>query len=409
LPVIFQKYFIENIAQFNHVFAAVDLNVIAAKGDYQWLKPSYSTYACADQAGSQTDQGVFAVLSKTDKDDPQGLSQQVDHRIFQSMPAGANSALAISAEKVLKHVFMQGAVNTIPGSKAEDFEINNDNLWIVNKNDVTWGNFTLENGQILTPVIKAHNFQLGLVGQTLQLQIINATAKWLGWKGPGEIALHMNITQNFDFQLKQKGNGEYVLVPKSEKDGPSVKEITSTVTVSEGVTIFEVCVGIGLSFIGSILGGGLDELFNKTESIVVQTLLEGTIKLTEEAIRQLIEHMGEEAVEEAEIAAAESAANAMINGSHTEFTTEFNHAIAANKWKIFGGAMQGLLAVPSELIPDLVKLVAEGEVEKVPSFNNFADNSSGAATFPGSTGWDLKGAGLNGPFTITGNLKSAGS
>lgn len=407
LPSIFQQYFIQHVAQFKAVFAAVELNVTAEKSAYQWLKPGYSTYACADLAGGQPGEGIFAVLNKTEKGSPDGLTPQVDSRLFQSLPAGSDAALAISAEKLLQHVFLQGAMNVIPGSKAEDFEINNNNLWIVNKNDVTWGNFTLENGKILTPVIKANNFQIGLAGNTLQLQIIDATAKLPGWDLPGEIDLHMNITQEFEFRLKQKANGEYVLIPKPELDGPSVKEITSTVTISKDLTIFEICIGIGMSFIGSVLGGGFNEFFNEAESIAVESALEGTIKLTEEAIKQVIEHMGEQAVEEAELAAAGSAATAMMNSSHPEYTAEFDHAIAANKWKIFGAAMQGLLALPSESIPDLIKLVAAGETEKLPSFSSFADNASMPISFPGSTGLNLKTAGLNGPFLLAGNLQQS--
>lgn len=161
LAAIFKNYFNAHIHQFTEVFAAVNVNVVANKVNDQWLKPTYTTYACADTGSGQ---GVFAVLSKTDKDDANGLTQQVDNRILQTLASGANVALALSPEKVLEHMFLPGAVFALQGSKAEDFEIDNDNLWITNKNDVSWGNFVLNGGQVIAPTIKAGNFQTRVNG-----------------------------------------------------------------------------------------------------------------------------------------------------------------------------------------------------------------------------------------------------
>lgn len=407
LPRIFQNYFIANIANFNQVFAAVVLNAAADKDDYKWLKPTYTTYACADTVGGQLNEGVFAVLCKTDNDDPKGLSQQVDNRILQSLPAGANSALALSAQKVLQHIFMPGAVLTIQGSKLEDFEIDNDNLWITNKHDVVWGNFTLDSGKIITPTIAAKKFQLGLVGQTVQLQIIDAVAQWPDWEGPGEIDLHMNLTQHFEFQLKQKTNGEYVFVPKPDTEGTSVKAITTDVTVSKCVTIFEVCLGIAVSIIGAILGGAIGGLFDAGAAVAAKSSEEAVITITEDAINDVAEEAGDEAVQAAEKEAADSASEALEAADDPGFATRFKNAITANKWKLFGGAMGGILTAPVGMISEFMTLVADGDLEKIPSFNDFAGVCTGATSFPGATGWDLKSAGLNGPLVITGDLKTA--
>jgi F0F1-type ATP synthase membrane subunit c/vacuolar-type H+-ATPase subunit K len=371
------------------------------------LKPSYTTYACADTVSGQLDQGVFAILSKTENDDHKGLSQQVDNRILQSLPEGANSALAISAVKTLKHVFMQGAVATIHGSKLEDFEVDNDNLWIYNKKDVTWGNFTLEGGQVLSPVIKAKNFQLGLVGQTIQMQIIDATAKWPDWKGPGEIDLHMNITQHFEFELKQKTNGDYVLVPKSEKDHTSVKEIVTSVAVSKGVTIFEICLGIGLAIIGAVVGGAIGGAFDATTIAVAESGEQAVITITEETIEEATAEVSEEVLQQAEKDAALVAEDSLKAVDDPGFFSKFKSAITANKWKLFGGAVGGFVTFPTGMVADFMTLIAEGKLEDIPPFNEFAATCTGATTFPGSTGWDLKSAGLNGPLVISGDLKSA--
>ncbi len=407
LPGIFQNYFCANIAQFNQIFAAVDLNVIADKGDYQWLKPSYTTYACADSVSGKLNDGVFAVLSMTDKDQPTQLSHEVDNRILQSLPDGANSALALSATKVLEHIFLPGAVYTIQGSSTDDFKIDNDNMWITNKNDVTWGNFTLDNGKEITPTIKAGNFQLGLVDQTAQLQIIDATAKWPDWKGPGEIDVHMNITQHFEFELKQNSSGGYVFIPKPDTDGTSVKAITTNVTVSKGVEIFEICLGIAVSIVGAVVGGAIGGLFDAAGSVATESAEQGVITITEDGINDAAEQAGKDAIENAEKDAADSAANSVENAAKPGYATRFKNAISANKWKIFGGAMGGILTSPVGMISTFMELVAKGDLENIPTFNDFASNCIGSTTFPGSTGWDLKSAGLNGPLVITGDLKAA--
>jgi hypothetical protein len=409
LPNIFQNYFIAHIASFNQVFAAVDVNVKADKGDYQWLKPTYTSYACADTVGGGLANGVFAVLSKTDGSSAAELSQEVDNRILQSLPNSANSALAISPEKALKHIFMPGAVYAIQGSTLDDFEITNDNMWITNNKDVVWGNFELDNGKTLTPTIKKNNFQLGLVDQTVQLKIIDATAKWPDWKGPGEIDVHMNITQHFEFELKQNSTGGYVFVPKPDTNGTSVKEIVTNVTVSKGVEIFEICVGIAVSIIGAVVGGAIGGLFDAGSAVATETAEQGTVTITEDAVNEVSEQAGTEAVENAEREAAEGASESVSNAAKPGYLAKFKNAITANKWKIFGGAMGGILTSPVGMISTFMKLVADGDLDKIPTFDGFAANCIGATTFPGSTGWDLKSAGLNGPMVITGDLKSADS
>lgn len=236
------------------------------------------------------------------------------------------------------------------------------------------------------------------------MQIIDAVAQWPDWKGPGEIDIHMNIVQNFEFLLKQKTNGEYVLVPKLESEDPSVQSITTTVTVSKGVTIFEVCLGLALSIFSSVLDG-VGEVFDAASTVAVESAESAVITITKEVIKGIAEEIGKLAVMEIEESAAESASDAVENSDESGFETKFANAITAHKWKIYGGVLGAALSVPADKIPEYIKLVAAGNLDAVPSFNAFADSSSGPIKFPGSTGLDLKTFSLNGPLIITGNLK----
>lgn len=414
LPNIFQEYFIKNIADFNHVFAVVDLNLKADTRDYQWLMPTSTSYACAPARDKTLKNSVFAILCTTD-DAPTGLLEQgVDARLLENLAAGTNSRFLINSFKVLQHILLPGAVLNIQGSSADDFDIINDNNWIATNKDLTWGNFELEGGNKISPVIKAGNFKMGIEDNFIVIQIIDAQADWTGWHGPGEIILHLNMTQYVELELKKTAKG-WVLMPKPlfEKVGDKVikhgeMNIACNVTTSEGVQIFEICVGIAAAIIGSIVGSVLGAAFDAAGTVVVKDTTQAAIKVVaDDVIPALLREVEGDFIKFGEDTALLAATDAVENAGTKTFSQTFKTAISSAKWKLFGGLLGTALGSQIGFITTYMKLAANGQFDDIPTFNNFAASCIGATTFPGTSDWELKDAGLRSSLALTGDLKIA--
>ncbi|GGK72713.1 TULIP family P47-like protein [Mangrovihabitans endophyticus] len=406
VPGLFLDWFNAHIEEFNHVFAVTVINTLADVGDYQWLKPTDVSYACADAIDDSPDHSVFGSLclteGRTTSDNP-NLSQSIDSRLLADMPATANSAFAIAPERVTSKLLLPGAIHCIQGSDASDFEIINDNLWVANKNDVIWGNFELDNGDRVQPRIAKNKFQIGLKGEFVRVEVTDATFDWPGWHGPGHITVHMNYVQEFAFELQEAPQG-YIFVPK---EGVGTKTVTASVISDKDVLIFEivlgVAVGIALACIGSALGARLGSAAQKG----VTSATEGAVQVSEAAIEEVVGEAGSQAVRAAEREAASAAAESIAHAANPSYYQKFTTALLANKWKIFGGMIGSILATPVGLIGEITKAVADGDVEKIPAFDKFAAQCIGSTTFPnvGDT-WKPSTAGLQGPLVIRGELST---
>jgi hypothetical protein len=401
LPQIFQKFLTAHLEEFNHTFSVLIINEDADKRDYNWLKPTSVSYACADSSDKSLNESVFAVLCMT-QNNPVGANQHgIDNRILQNLPKDANSAFGISDTQVMRHIFAPGAVAVIQGSKPQDFHITNDNLTILNQSNITWGNFKLDDGNVVRPVIGAKRFQMTLQAGEVLVQITDATFDWPSWHGPGRIEVNLTLNQYFQFDLKPNGKGGYVFVPKK---GAGTKNMTASVTVSKGVKIFDICIGIAGSLIGGVLGGVLGGAISAGDAVATDSATEGVVTISEDTITNAVNEADDTALQETEETAAEQGSDSIKEGSNPSYIQRFKTALWANKWKIFGGAMGALIGAQPSMISEYMVLAAKGDLESIPPFNNFAANCIGATHWPQTKGWDLLGARLQGPLVINGNL-----
>lgn len=401
LPSIFQAYFIDNIALFNHVFSVVMLSETAYVDDYAWMKPTSMSYAVADASDGSLDKSVFSMLTMTGNK-PIGIKPHaVDPRILDGLPEGANAALGLSGVNVLRHIFLPGAVAVIQGSKTEDYLIGDDGLWLENKADLTWGQFELDDGKIVQPKIAAGKFRVGLEGDSVRLEITGASFPWPSWHGPGEITVSMNLVQYFQFELQPRGDGTYVFIPKT--GSTDVEDVTADVTTSPGVDIFSVCMSIGTAVVLAIGGA----LFGKLLSCEGKIAAKGTkaaITIGKDVVEETEALIGREGMQELEVEGAETASQAVKNAANKSWTQKFTSCIAAQKWKILGGMFTALASGLVGSTAELIKAAAEGDMEKIPPFDDFAETCLGATHWPNTEGFALKSAGLRGPLVITGLL-----
>src|SRR5262249_48924054 len=136
-----------NLQQFNHVFAAVDLNVTADNGAFQWLKPTKLGYAVNTEGADSSDDYVFGVLAMTSGRDDPNLSNQISSNII---PSGANAGFLVSQERYIDQIFMPGAYMLFNGATGADFDTTNDGTTITNTQPLAFQKFVLDDGSVIS-------------------------------------------------------------------------------------------------------------------------------------------------------------------------------------------------------------------------------------------------------------------
>ncbi|WP_082369049.1 TULIP family P47-like protein [Arthrobacter sp. ERGS1:01] len=115
----------QNLGQFTYVFAVVALNRVSDSPQFQWLAPTYTSYAYYD--GSSTDPSedaaYFGALTMNGRD-PVGLANQLP---ASAIPAGQGAAMLIGMRLYMENMVLPGVQAAFPGSSVTDFKIGNAN------------------------------------------------------------------------------------------------------------------------------------------------------------------------------------------------------------------------------------------------------------------------------------------
>lgn len=387
LPEVFGKYFNANKQDFKHVFHIMMINEEADKDAFAWIKPSAVGYAVA-APGTQptTATSVFGVLAMVDGGKIGPLQQpSVDIASLVGLPAGANSAFAISAAKVTKHILLPGAIATIQGSKASDFTLSDSGLNITNKNKLTWGHFDTGQGTH-SPVIDAGNFLMRLDGDHVLVEITNAY-----FSPSAGVTLHMNLTQRFGFETVKRDDGKFVFVPDIKSFGsPS---ITTNVSVSKGMEIAEIVIG-SIGIVAALAGAGsslASALTDATETAVTSTT-EGVLTLSEDSIASASQSLPESELSAINNEAADNVDSGLAEADNASFVQRGSF-FKTTQFRVYAGltaALTGIVAGSMALAKPLTAL----RYEDIPAFDHFAANVLGASKWPMTEDYELLGAGL---------------
>lgn len=379
LDSIFKNYFNANISQFNNVFAVMDLNAVADKDGFQWLKPHRFSYAVATAEDGSLENSVFGLLAMIDNNEISPTMQQaVDVNALQNLATGANSAFVISETLVAQKMLFNGALSTIQGSSAADFGFSEDGLSVVNVNDVTWGNFQTSNG-IISPTISKNNFTLRADDTSVLLEIIDAQYE----NSPG-VTVHMNITQRFTYNTVKAQNGNYVFIPDTSDLGNA--QVSTTVSLSKGLQITQIVMGVvaavaGLlcaaSAVASCMAGAADVAVNAGANAAAVGM-DGAAAA---------EQAGAAAVEE-ENAAGAVAADAGAAAPGQAGLVQNCGLLASTQFRAATGLIGAIAGITSGSIM-IAKAITEGRYNDIPAFDDFAANCMGASIWPGLTNYTL--------------------
>lgn len=384
MNTILTNYFNANISKFNHVFAVMNINSEADKDDFQWIKPTAFQYAVASPEDASLENSAFGLIAMVDENEIRPSQQiAVDSRALDDLSEGSNSAFVISQSMVAQHLLLNGAISTIQGSKASDFELSTDGLSITNKDNILWGNFESEQGTI-SPKIGTGNFVLRADDTYILVEIVDATYE----PSPG-ITVHMNLTQKFTYNTVQREDGKYVFLPDTKSLGnPS---ISSTVSLSKGLQITEIVTGCvaavaglacGISSLASECAGVADVAVNEAENTV-------EIEMSDLGLQELFEENPEE-VAQMENNGAEDADNGANNPGNAGQVQQ-GGVLTSTKFRLITGITGAIAGVTGASIA-VAKAVINLQYDDVPAFNDFATNCLGASAWPVTKDYVLKSA-----------------
>lgn len=387
LQTIFQNYFNAHLGDIKATFHLMMINEVADKDGFQWVKPSAIGYAVGGPSrGGTLSNTAFGVLAMTDGGTIGPLQEQsVDIAALVGLANGANSAFVISPEKVTKHMLLKGAVTTIQGSRESDFSISDSGLNIVNKNDLTWGNFQTKDG-VISPRIKAGNFLMRMDGDHIHLEISNAS-----YSPSAGITVYMNLEQDFGFSTVKRDDGKYIFIPDTKSFGNP--NIHSNVEVSKGLKIAEIVIGV-VGGIAALAGGisAVADVLTSAAATAVVSETEATVDITADAIESASSDLSDEEWEEINLDSSEDADEGVgdpLNADQVQ-KGSFLKSTQFRAYCGFTAAIAGVTAAGMAVAGPVTSL----EYGKIPAFDDFAANVLGASRFPVLENYQLLGASL---------------
>ncbi len=451
LPELLSDWFNANIAQFNHVFSALDLSPLVAKQtNYTWMLPTATSYAVTDQG--TLDSSIFGVLTMVENNTA-GSNHQVSPY---AIPAGADAGFMISGPNFMKYMMLAGAQEVFNSAPATSFTITNDGLTVQNNARILFGKFhmsddptgsiadsgfsaLLDAGTLSQDLINALGAVRVYVQQGYSAEVTQAGSQWLLTQGSDEttewIVNKNTTTGNLDayeatsiwvdvgnFQMSL--NHTWVQISFTDVTYPANSDYDTHVTYTENVPLLlKQAGGKNIFWMGDPVGRSMVVNVTETKAAITRELVEDGVF----AVLSLIAIGGplaeglfagaevgevaadggnavidEEAMVQAEADNPQAAAenNADANNVAAEQTggrwTNIKNAFKAPRWKFVGmlAGLAGAVRGVDQLVDEILKNAALNEWEKVPGFDDFAETAIQPYSFPAVSGFTLKSASL---------------
>lgn len=240
------KWLVDNVANFNFVFAKVNINYVAAQESFAWMAPTHKAYAVKDATPPDATTSLFGILCMTG-DRPAPGNAQVP---AEAIPAGANSSFLIAPERLIEHVFFPRVQDNFKNAANDNFRINSNYLSITNIVKVQLPDQQLEDGSVKEVFLEPGNFTLSLQADKVLLDMTD-----LYFKYNDNFTVHFNhnspATLTFPkgvFNLAVTGSNTNTTVEASS--GYFSAEIAASIA---GIIVTSVIGG----FVGGIIDGAL--------------------------------------------------------------------------------------------------------------------------------------------------------
>lgn len=203
LQALLQTWLNQNLIDFDHVFATVNIDRTADTGAFQWMQPTEVAYAYSDM--STPNDGLLGVLCMTGQRSGTGLPQQISGVVI---PSGQRAGFLVSKQRLLEDLLLPAMPNVFAGTRVSDYKLSDTGDSIVNAtNDVSFTVTTPASGNTPAQTHSARiiDLQLTIEADELQLSVTTVTDV-----SPGIQAFCQ--TQNFlGIRLVNKSDGTQTL------------------------------------------------------------------------------------------------------------------------------------------------------------------------------------------------------
>jgi hypothetical protein len=387
-----QDWLQNNMDQFNHVFAAVDLNDEVDTDDFSWLKPTHLGYAINTEGFSSVDDYIFGILAMTENRKGKNLTPVLDPMIISK---DADAGFLISAQRVIDKMFTTHIEEIFANEQAGDFDTLDDGMSIYNKKELMFNEFVLEDGTKISGAkvdSDGFNFSIGSGSIVIQFNGLQFT-----WKTGYTITVNyrsvneLSTDENGHLQLKPTGKPT-LSVAVSESDSEKWKEIW------EGIGL-----GILVAIVGAVLGGIADAALaaRAAARAAAEAAAEAGAQAGGDAVQIELQTILDE------LTPADRIARELANLRETvqalqnpEAAVSFSSFFRVNALKFLGAAIGATIGGSISGVVTALQAYTNQDKENMPTLANFASKAIDNTTWPGGT-YKLASAKLNGALQMS--------
>jgi Clostridium P-47 protein len=390
-----QDWLGDHLDEFNHVFAAVDLNTSADTGAFSWLKPTHLGYAIYTEGFTSVDDYLFGVLAMTDHRHGERLSPALDPGVI---PSGSDAGFLISPARIVDKMFEPNVETLFKDAPAASFDRLDAGMTLYNTTPLNLPDFTMSDGRTITDAaINTDGFNLAIGSGSVIISFMGMTFTY----APGYTVTvnyrsvnAMATDDNGHLQLTQTGTPT-VSISISETSDQKWKEIW------EGIGI-----AIGAAIVGAVLGAAAEAgLAARAAARAVQAGIDAAADGGEVAIE--LELVGDALTPADRLANEVQALRAAVEAlQEPEVPMTFAGFFRANAFKLLGAAIGAAVGGAVGSIPAILDGYADEDRKRMPTLDNFAAKAIGSTTWSGSQGYTLSSAALHGSLQL-GLKKSA--
>lgn len=266
------KWYNANLEQFNYVFAVVSLNRVASAPQFQWLAPTYTSYAYYDGPRDDPSEDVayFGALTMNGRR-PDGLANQLP---ASAIPDGQGAALLIGTRLFMENMVLPGVQAAFPGSSSSDFKISNGNTSVQLARNLDMAKVRVG---LIDYQPTAEEFTLQIIGDEIQTRS----------------KIHVPISPGIDAYILTESYYRITLVNKPE-GGQTISWVESRpakkdhyYTKATWVTITEVIVSI-IGAVAALVAGAILTGVLRVVVVIIILIIAGIAAATPEIIARAI-------------------------------------------------------------------------------------------------------------------------
>jgi hypothetical protein len=260
-----QKWFNDNIGDFEHIFTTVNLAAKADKDAFQWLMPTYTSYAYLD--GPTMDNSFFGVLCMCKGHDPGTNPPQLSAG---AIPSGARAGFSIAQEDVLEQMIMPAMVTAFDKADSTYLQMSNLDTQVTN-----------------TKNIPLDSVKYGAIYYDPEIQTLDATV--IGGVLQIHTIIHVNISPGIDAYIETTSFKAFALAPQATGLNTltfvDAKPATQNqwTDVAAWITITEAIVAI-IGAIAGIVIGAMGQVAKWIVTAIIVAILFGVAALLPELI-----------------------------------------------------------------------------------------------------------------------------